>query len=51
MLYGWNLIVGWPGLSLLLSTPSEQKALRKIRANERTQRKPKQRVDDLDYFI
>ena len=51
MLYGWNLIAGWPGLSLLLSPALKQKALRKIRADERTQRKPKQCVDDLDCFI
>ena len=39
------------GLSRLLSPALKQKALRKIRADDRTQRKPKQRVDNLDYFI
>ncbi len=40
-----------PRPSRLLSPAPKQKALRKIRADDWTQRKPKHCVDDFDYFV
>ena len=45
----WTDLCRRPLGSREFSPDPTQKALRKIRANDRTQRKPQQRVDDLDY--